>query len=215
MKQFLHAFILIIIALPSVQAQDIITKRTGEKVEAKVLEISTDEIKYKRYSNLEGPTYVVPKAEIMLIQYEDKTTEAFELTATSPALATATASAGAEHSVKITPVATAELGIQQYNRGQADASTFYEGYKTAGTVVLVTSLLSPLVGLVPAVATSSTPPKTHNLDVPYNQLMQNPDYATGYKKKARKIKSGKVWTNWAIGLGTNLVLALLIAGSAN
>lgn len=208
MKHILLTLIITLIAFCTVYAQDVITKRTGEKIEAKVLEISTTEIKYKRYSNLEGPTYIVPKAEILLIQYADKTNEVFELPESDPAMAKA--STKATDYLSSAPVASTASSVQQYNRGQADAETFYEGYKTAGTVILVTSLISPLVALVPAVGTSSTPPKTHNLDVPYHQLMQNPDYASGYRKKARKIKSGKVWTNWAIGLGANLVAYMLI-----
>ena len=207
MKRTLLSLLTILFTITSLQAQDIITKRTGEKVEAKVLEISTTDIKYKRYSNLEGPSYIVPKAEVMLIQYENKTTEVFELPESGPV----TASTQKDAYVGSVPVATPENSLQQYNRGQTDAEMFYEGYKTASTVVLVTSLLSPIAGLLPAVGTSSSPPKTQNLDVPYHQLMQNPDYAAGYRKKARKMKSGKVWTNWAIGLGANLVAIMLIA----
>ena len=211
MKHPLLALLLFIFLSGITQAQDIITKRTGEKLEAKVLEISSTEVKYKRFGNLEGPTYVVPKAEIAVIQYENKTTEAFDLPETGPAQATA--SVGKQDYVRTAsePAASSASAVQQYNRGQIDAETFYEGYKTASTSVLVVSLISPLAGLVPAIGTSSTPPKTHNLDVPNHQLLNNPDYAAGYRKKARKIKSGKVWTNWAIGLGANLVAVFLIA----
>ncbi|GAB3195737.1 hypothetical protein ABID22_001598 [Pontibacter aydingkolensis] len=209
MKQTLLSLVTFLITLTSLQAQDIITKRTGEKVEAKVLEISLTEIKYKRYSNLEGPIYSLPKAEVMLIQYENKTNEVFEL----PESGAVTASAGNGSYTGSVPVGTSENALQQYNRGQTDAEMFYEGYKTASTVVLVTSLLSPLVGLVPAIGTSTSPPKMQNLEAPNYQLLQNPDYAAGYKKKARKMKSAKVWTNWGIGLGANLLAFMLIANS--
>lgn len=207
MKQLLLSILLCVMALASVQAQDMITKRTGEKLEAKVLEISTTEIKYKRFSNLEGPTYVIPKNEVMLIQYADKTTEAFDLDENAIASATTAVSSSPA------PAASTASSVQLYNKGQSDALTYYDGYKAAGTGVLVTSLISPLLGLVPAVITSSTPPKSHNLDAPSSELLQQQDYTTGYTKKARKIKSGKVWKNWAIGFGANIIAVLLISSN--
>ncbi|WP_147294243.1 hypothetical protein [Pontibacter diazotrophicus] len=206
MKKATVPFFIFFLLLQLVQAQDIITKRTGEKVEAKVLEISTLEVKYKLFTNLEGPTYVVPKSEIMLIQYPDNTSETFELNEAAPVVALASADAEA-------PAASKATALQLYNQGQTDAITYYDGYKSAGTAVLITSLLSPVLGLAPAIGTSVTTPKQQNLDAPDSSLLQQPDYASGYRKKARKIKAGKVWTNWAIGLGTNVVLILLLNNS--
>ncbi|WP_162053081.1 hypothetical protein [Pontibacter pamirensis] len=206
MKTKILSILLCLFSLQFAQAQDLITKRTGEKVEAKVLEISTLEVKYKLFSNMEGPTYVVPKSEIMLIQYPDNTSETFELTEAAPVVALASADAEA-------PAASKATALQLYNQGQTDAITYYDGYKSAGTAVLITSLLSPVLGLAPAIGTSVTTPKQQNLDAPDNSLLQQPDYASGYRKKARKIKAGKVWTNWAIGLGTNVALILLLSNS--
>ena len=209
MKTQILFVVLSLFSLQFVQAQDIVTKRTGEKVEAKVLEISTTEVKYKLFKNPEGPTYVVPKLEVALIQYQDNTTEAFELSD----VVLAKANESAEPLSTNAPVPSTANAVQLYNQGQADAITYYNGYKAAGTGVLITSLLSPLVALVPAIGTSATPPKTHNLDAPSNELLQQPDYAAGYRKSARKIKSGKVWKNWAIGLGANLIAIMLISNN--
>ena len=62
----------------SLNAQDVILKRTGEKIEAKVLEIGTNEIKYKKFSNLEGPTYNIEKREVFEITYKNGEVEKFE-----------------------------------------------------------------------------------------------------------------------------------------
>ena len=40
-------------------AQDLIVKKDGTNVEAKVLEIGEKDIKYKKASHLDGPTYLV------------------------------------------------------------------------------------------------------------------------------------------------------------
>lgn len=50
--------------------QDIIVLKNGGDIEAKVLEIRDNDIKYKKYSNLSGPTYTLAKNEIFIIKYE-------------------------------------------------------------------------------------------------------------------------------------------------
>ena len=75
---------------------------------------------------------------------------------------------------------------------------------------MITSLFSPFLGLVPAIVTSSTPPKEINLDYPNKTFLGNPEYVNGYTTKAKKIKQDKVWTNYAIGSGTWLVVATLL-----
>jgi len=55
----------------SVYAQDIITMRNGDEIKAKVTELSSSEIKYKRFENLEGPTIVIRRADVFAINYED------------------------------------------------------------------------------------------------------------------------------------------------
>ncbi|GAB3531339.1 hypothetical protein GCM10027443_13370 [Pontibacter brevis] len=183
------------------QAQDVITKKTGESLKAKVLEITLDEVKYKHFERLEGPTYTLAKAEILLIQYEDNTKETFDTES----------SVQQEQTAIVAAPARLATSANLYAQGQQDAGVYYDGYKGARTGTLVTSLLSPLVGLIPAIACSSTPPKDKNLDFPSHELMSNPDYRNGYVQRSRKIKSGKVWSYWGVGLGVNLALVLMMA----
>ena len=41
-------------------AQDLIVKTDAAKIEAKVIEITPEAVRYKRFSNPDGPTYVLP-----------------------------------------------------------------------------------------------------------------------------------------------------------
>ena len=59
----------------SCYAQDYITKTTGDSIPAKVLEITSSEIKYKKVDNPNGPTYSVLKSDIFYIRYENGSTE--------------------------------------------------------------------------------------------------------------------------------------------
>jgi hypothetical protein len=56
-------------------AQDLIILRDGSTIEARVVEISPSEIRYKRFEHLDGPTIVLPAASVLSIRYENGTTE--------------------------------------------------------------------------------------------------------------------------------------------
>jgi len=63
---------------------DIIVFRNGNEVKAKVTEIGTDEIKYKRCDYLTGPVMSVKKSEVFMIKYANGEKEVFELKETEP-----------------------------------------------------------------------------------------------------------------------------------
>ncbi len=56
-------------------AQDNIVFKDGTEVKAKVQEISTTEVVYKRHDNLEGPVYTVERNKVFIIQFENGTSE--------------------------------------------------------------------------------------------------------------------------------------------
>jgi opacity protein-like surface antigen len=60
------------------QAQDIIIKKNTDEIECKVLEIEQEVIKYKKYSNLDGPTYSISKEDIFMVKYENGEKEVFK-----------------------------------------------------------------------------------------------------------------------------------------
>jgi hypothetical protein len=71
----LFPLFLFLLVASSVFGQDILYTTAGNKLNAKVLEINNYDIKYKDYSNLEGPVYVITKMDVVLIQYSNGTTE--------------------------------------------------------------------------------------------------------------------------------------------
>lgn len=58
-------------------SQDVINVANGEKIKAKVLEVNSSEIKYKRFDNPDGPTYTISKSEVQFIQYPNGTSDVF------------------------------------------------------------------------------------------------------------------------------------------
>lgn len=59
-------------------AQDNIIKQDGTEIKAKILEVGSVEIRYKKTANLEGPTYTIEKNEVFMIQYANGTSDLFE-----------------------------------------------------------------------------------------------------------------------------------------
>ena len=60
-------------------SQDTLYTREGNVINGKVTEITREEIKYKKASNPEGPSYVVSKSDIVLIHYKNGSKEIFQL----------------------------------------------------------------------------------------------------------------------------------------
>ena len=58
-------------------SQDVLVLSNGDEIEAKILEIGIDEIKYKKYSMLDGPDYLCRKAEVFMIKFENGSKEVF------------------------------------------------------------------------------------------------------------------------------------------
>ena len=69
MKKLL--FVMSIMCSVNIHAQDVIVKKDGSPILSKVLEVNTADIKYKKFSNPNGPTYSIGKAEILSINYEN------------------------------------------------------------------------------------------------------------------------------------------------
>ena len=63
--------ILFILSVGILAAQDTLYMKNGEKINGKVLEVGTTEIKYKKAQNPDGPTYVTLKTEVALIEYKN------------------------------------------------------------------------------------------------------------------------------------------------
>jgi hypothetical protein len=201
-------------------AQDIITKKNGDDVKSKVIEITFTEIKYKRFDNLEGPIFTLPKSEILIIRYENGSKDIFNQEKSDSqqnSLASSTQNSTNKETVTAPSVSqnassqevassTQTITLDDYNLGKIDAKRYYRGYTPAGTGTLATGLVAgSILSLIPALLTTSTSPEDGNLNYPDYKKMNNIDYRNGYTQEAFRIKKSNVWNNWAIGLGINVV----------
>jgi hypothetical protein len=186
-------FLMLITAITN--AQDIITKKNGDDIQAKVIEITLNELKYKNFNNLDGPIISILKSDVILVRYENGSKDVF----------------ADEKPVSI------EIGKELLDEetatfnGSNDAIRYYRGYGGAGSGTLVTGLFAgSIFALIPAILTSSSVPKDENLNYPSASLMKNPEYSTAYTQKAFKIKKKRVWNNYFYALAGNVVGYILL-----
>ena len=64
-------------------SQDVILKKDNTTVLSKVLEVTSTEIKYKKWSNQDGPTYSISRSEVTSINYQNGDVEKFTDNATT------------------------------------------------------------------------------------------------------------------------------------
>ena len=58
-------------------AQDVIIKQNGDEIQCKLLEVGTESVKYKRWTNQNGPTFVEEREEIFMIKYQNGEKDVF------------------------------------------------------------------------------------------------------------------------------------------
>jgi len=73
-----NSYLLCVLYIPSIYAQDTIVKRNQEKIIAKILEVNPDNVVYKRYDYQNGPTFTAAKWELNYIVYGNGVKESFE-----------------------------------------------------------------------------------------------------------------------------------------
>ena len=70
-------FILFVCSSKIINAQDTLSMRSGENILVKVIEVGTTEVKYKKLDNLNGPVFSILKSDLLMIKYENGTSEKF------------------------------------------------------------------------------------------------------------------------------------------
>ena len=161
--------------------QDKLLDRKGNEYLVKVLEITPDSIIYKPFADPDSlATYVIPKAVVFMITYQNGVKDVFPENQPEAETQTATLSNDA-----------------LYNLGKTDAIKYYKP-RGAYWGTLGATLLYPPVGLGVGAVIAATPPSRQNMETNNVTLLNNPHYTNGYKQQAKKQKLGKA----AAGLGT-------------
>jgi len=205
--------LLLIFCFLNINAQDVIYKNDGTEIKAKVIEITTEAVKYKNYDQLEGPLRNISLTDVFMIIYQDGLKEVYR--------GKIDKNKELQISNKVMPKIEKTQYIIPSNdqdycfKGRQDAERYYTGYTGAGSGTAVTTVLfGPIIGLIPAIACSSTSPKRSNLTFPDSKLMKNSGYYSCYTQEAKRIKSKKVWKNFGIGFAVNFTIIMILAAAS-
>ena len=77
MKRIMIIAAMFLACAASLGAQDLITKRTGDDIKAKVLEVNPDNIRYRLFDEPDGVIYTIDKSDVLLIRYASGRNELF------------------------------------------------------------------------------------------------------------------------------------------
>lgn len=185
MKQTFALFTVLLLTFSAVYGQDKIIRTSGDTVQAKVLKVDPDEVTYKLWSYLDGPSHSMDKNDIASIIYENGTKDIFSGSSSG-------------------------TGLSYYRRGIDDAKKYYTGYKPAMNWAIVSGVLFNY-GFIASTVMFCTPPKYQNLNFPSADLMNKSDYRDGYTHQAGRIKRIRVAEGYGIGTGILLSVALAVA----
>lgn len=83
MKRFILLAVLFLAGF-SAFGQDIITKKDGTDIQAKILEVTPNEVKFKKTSNPDGPVFTMLKSDILIVRYANGENEVFDVKEEKP-----------------------------------------------------------------------------------------------------------------------------------
>lgn len=198
MKIFFLTTLALMLILTNCFSQDVIIKNSGEDIHVKIIEVRQFEIIYKNFNNQNGPTFEILNLDVLMIKYENGAMDIFK-NGKKLQLNNSTNKDSLVYTIK----------------GEADVLKYYRKYRDAGMATFfISGFATPLIGLIPAIKCSSTPPKEKKLNWPNAELMKNSYYYNSYTKKAGEIKHKKIWNYWLLGLFANLGLtsAFIMSG---
>ena len=77
MKRLIVFFAAALVSALSLNAQDVITRTDGTEIIGRIIESNEKTVKYKSWTDPQGPTYFIPSSDILMIRYDDGQSEVF------------------------------------------------------------------------------------------------------------------------------------------
>lgn len=114
------------------RAQDLIVRTDSSRIEARVTEIAPETVRYKRFSNPDGPTYILPAGSIAYIRYANGEVDRFA-PAPTPAGQAAPAAPSAQAAAPQPSTEEADYRPRRYQPGD-----YYRRGNVEGVVAVTT-----------------------------------------------------------------------------
>ena len=113
----------------------------------------------------------------------------------------------------LTDIVNEHMYTEQYIKGVRDAERHFKSYKKASKITYYSSIVNPLIGLVPAITNSNTMIPESKLNFTNEDLMNNPDYYYGYTHQASRVNKAQIWKKWRQGSVISLAITGLVLGA--
>ena len=115
------AFLLLGLTVTAV-SQDVILKKDNTTILSKVLEVTSTEIKYKKWSNQDGPTYSISRSEVVSINYQNGDVDRFNDNAAVTPVPQPTVTYPQPQTPTFQPQSAPEKPRSPYSRGRVQFS---------------------------------------------------------------------------------------------
>ena len=171
---------------------DILVFKNGDEIASKIMLISENEVVYKKFDFLDGPSFSVNKATIFMIKYSNGQKDIFS------------------NEVNTQKTYSNSNFAESTIQGENDAIA---NYRTGGAFATGFSsfILTPLFALIPTAIITSVEPNDSKLKYPNMELYNtDPNYKAAYKKQAFKMKKKAVWIGYSMGAFINIFAGLAI-----
>jgi|GEM_PF-2276448 len=152
MKKF-FIFIMLLTSA-SIYSQDVIVKKDGSTILSKVLEVGEEYVKYKKWSNTQGPDYTIKVIDIISINYENGDKDDFSTTTNTPKTSTINNNVGINTSSAITATNNntytkeeLDKAINEAAYNAAKKSRAGRGYIIAGGILTFVGLSNLISGV--------------------------------------------------------------------
>jgi hypothetical protein len=138
LKKALYIFLFFFLSVKTISAQEIITFRNGSIVEAKIIEITPEVIKYKNFDNLNGPIRVIAKNDVAIIKYRNGEEEVYTTNLISNANEAPNTQLGKADSTLFVPETIAKFGGPRFGLTYITAGTLASRLTNAGKNPFIT-----------------------------------------------------------------------------
>jgi len=202
-------------------SQDIIPLHDSTRIEAKLISITPQEVRYKEFSYQDGPTIVLQRSEVYKVRYPNGQERIIHLSKNTPVAANPDAEYVAPTvtgTPKLTPRdpdyyqnRTPEERAIMFEAGEQEAHDFYTGSATKLGVGIATFVGGGVGGILVGSIAFITPPDIDLHPVSNPALRRDPDFRNGYQQEAHRKKRGKVASGFGLGMGTLVALIAVFA----
>ncbi len=197
-------FFLALLSGFAMSSQDTIYFLNKTKETVKLVEMTSEQIKYRFLDYPDGPLLIVENALIEKVVLKNGIVQA-PLNKIDRATNVKQLLGKDSDSLN----SAEQISQALFNKGVKDASSHYTSKGAENAATLSTAFCAPC-GLIVSAVCASVPPKMETLNYPSIEAFNNRAYELGYRKEANRIKKKRIWSGFGSGLTINFFASTFV-----